>query len=124
MCVLLETIKSLECSLHDARRHDKTWLEKILHPDFHEITRSGYLVGRTETIDALITENSTNCIASSDFQLTIVGEMSVILLYRTHNQDGSHATLRSSTWVFSDEHNWQLIFHQGTSCSLSSGASG
>ncbi|NHB61295.1 nuclear transport factor 2 family protein [Photorhabdus sp. RW14-46] len=116
--MLLETITSLECSLHDVRRHDRTWLEEILHPDFLEITRSGHLVGRSETIDALIAENSTNCIVSSDFRLTIVGEMCVILLYRTHNQDGSHVALRSSTWVFSDEHNWQLIFHQGTSCGL------
>ncbi|TNH44803.1 nuclear transport factor 2 family protein [Photorhabdus luminescens] len=106
------------CSLHDVRRHDRAWLEKILHPDFLEITRSGHLVGRSETIDALIAENSTNCIVSSNFRLTIVGEMYVILLYRTHNQDGGHAALRSSTWVFSNDHNWRLIFHQGTSCGL------
>ncbi|KMW71982.1 hypothetical protein TI10_17940 [Photorhabdus luminescens subsp. luminescens] len=116
--MLLETITSLECSLHGVRRHDRVWLEKILHPDFLEITRSGHLVGRSETIDALIAENSTNCIVSSDFRLTIVEEMCVILLYRTHNQDGGHAALRSSIWVFSNEHNWRLTFHQGTPCGL------
>lgn len=54
--MLLEKLRLLECSLHGDRRNDRDWLELILHPEFREITRSGVMVNRSETITALLSE--------------------------------------------------------------------
>lgn len=112
--MLLETLKALECSLHDARRNDREWLERLLHPDFREITRSGVRVDRAETIASLLSEKTTPPVLSSDFELTPVGEGCVILHYRTFHVDGSREALRSSCWLLSEEERWTLVFHQGT----------
>lgn len=112
--MLLEKLKSLECSLHAARRNDRKWLEQILHHDFREITRSGVLVDREETIDSLSSEEDVSTIISSDFQLTIIADNLAILHYRTFNPDGSRASLRSSLWKCSGNGQWRLVFHQGT----------
>ncbi|MGL9723105.1 DUF4440 domain-containing protein [Sodalis sp. (in: enterobacteria)] len=79
----LEHLKKRECSLHGARRRDRDWLEQILHPDFCEITRSGTLVDRAETIAALVREKGAPAILSANFTLLKTGENSAILRYRT-----------------------------------------
>jgi len=112
--MLLEKLKALECSLHGARRNDRKWLEQILHPEFREITRSGVIVDRAETIASLAGELSPTIILSSDFRLISMGEYCAILHYKTFNSDGSRASLRSSCWVYSDREQWELAFHQGT----------
>ena len=112
--MLLEKLKALECSLHGVRRNDRKWLEQILHPEFREITRSGVIVDRTETIASLADELSPTIILSSDFRLLSIGECCAILHYKTFNSDGSRASLRSSCWVYSDRGQWELAFHQGT----------
>lgn len=112
--MLLERLKRLECSLHDNKRNDREWLEQILHEEFREITRSGKLVDRTETIEALSTEVGSPIIHSEGFTLIIVRNNFAILHYRTFDPDGSNASLRSSCWEMSGNGQWQLIFHQGT----------
>ncbi|QIZ47701.1 DUF4440 domain-containing protein [Dickeya zeae] len=112
--MLLDTLKRLECSLHGSRRKDREWLEQILHERFREITRSGVLVDRAETIEALSDEDSVPAILSSDFQLISAGDKFAILHYRTVNPDGSRASLRSSCWEISENGQWKLVFHQGT----------
>lgn len=109
--VLLTLLTHLECSFHHSQRHDRTWLEAILHPHFTEITRSGVLVTRDETIDALSQESTAPALRASDFQLLITGRGCATLIYRTL---GPHPALRSSCWVLSAEGCWQMIFHQGT----------
>lgn len=112
--MLLEKLRLLECSLHGDRRYDREWLELILHPAFREITRSGVMVNRSETITALISEKDASFILSSDFRLTEMRCGSALLHYRTCLADGSHPSLRSSCWICSDEDQWMLFFHQGT----------
>ena len=112
--MLLETLKRLECSLHGDSRKDREWLEQILHERFSEITRSGVVVDRTQTIEALSGEESVPAILSSDFRLINVGNNVAILQYRTVNPDGSRASLRSSCWEISEKGQWKLVFHQGT----------
>lgn len=112
--MLLDTLKRLECSLHGSRRKDREWLEQILHERFSEITRSGVLVDRAETIEALSDENSVPAILSSDFLLISAGDKFAILHYRTVNLDGSRASLSSSCWEISENGQWKLVFHQGT----------
>ncbi len=36
--MLLEQLKTLECTLHGSRRNDREWLEQILHDQFREMT--------------------------------------------------------------------------------------
>lgn len=112
--MLLEKLRWLECSLHGDRRNDRQWLELILHPEFQEITRSGVMVDRSDTITSLLSENTPSHIISSDFRLTEMGCGCAILHYRTFNIDGSCPALRSSSWLCSNEGQWTLVFHQGT----------
>ena len=112
--MLLERLKRLECSLHDNKRNDRKWLEHILHEEFREITRSGMLVDRAETIEALSTEVDRPIIHSDEFRLIIVRNNFAILHYRTFDPDGSNASLRSSCWEMSGNGQWQIVFHQGT----------
>lgn len=113
--MLLEKLRLPECRLHGDRRKDRAWLELILHPEFREITRSGVMVNRSETITALLSEKDAPFILSSDFRLTEMGCGCALLHYQTFCADGSHPALRSSCWICSDEGQWMLFFHQGTS---------
>ena len=112
--MLLDTLKRLECSLHGSRRKDRKWLEQILYERFSEVTCSGVLVDRAQTIEALSGEDNVPAILSSDFRLISVGDNFAILHYRTVNPDGSRASLRSSCWEISENGQWKLVFHQGT----------
>lgn len=112
--MLLERLITLEQSLHGEQRRDRDWLEHILHPHFCEVTRSGVLASRDETIDALTRETGTACIVSNDFSLLSVNADSAILRYRTCDPEGRRLSWRASHWVHVGEDRWQLIFHQGT----------
>lgn len=112
--MLLETLKRLECSLHGARRKDREWLEQILHEGFSEITRSGVVVDRAQTIEALSDEDNVPAILSSNFRLISVRDNVAILHYRTVNPDGSRASLHSSCWEITENGQWKLVFHRGT----------
>ena len=94
--MLLERLKRLECSLHDNKRNDRKWLEHILHEEFREITRSGMLVDRAETIEALSTDDKSPVIQSGEFRPIIVRKNFAILNYWTFDPDGSNASLRFS----------------------------
>lgn len=111
--MLLEKLKALECSLHGTRRNNRKWLEQILHYDFHEITKSGVMVSRIETIESLVNEKDKLFIQSSDYHLIKLAEDCVILYYKTFHPE--HGTvLRSSIWVYYNKTSWMLAFHQGT----------
>ena len=112
--MLLEQLKTLERTLHGSRRNDREWLEQILHKEFREITRTGVLVTRTETIECLSAEIDAPTILSSNFKLISVSDNFAILHYRTFNPDGSRTSLRSSCWERFDNDQWKLVFHQGT----------
>jgi len=112
--MLLEKLMLLECSLHGDKHNDRDWLQHLLHPDFQEITRSGMMVDRSDTIMSLLSEKAASPIISSNFRLTEISETCAILLYRTSDADGSRPALRFSYWLLSEEGQWTLIFHQGT----------
>lgn len=113
----LDEIKKLECSLHSTTRTDKQWLERVLHQDFREITRSGVMVDRQKTIAALTTETEKTGIVAGDFQLQVLSEKCVLLTYKTcvrSDKGDARGALRSSIWTLTEGTGWQLIFHQGT----------
>lgn len=112
--MLLEKLRLLECSLHDDRRKDRECLERLLHSEFLQITRSGVMVVRSKTITSLLNEKTASPIISINFRLTEMGGCCAMLHYRTSNADGSRPGLRSSCWLYSDKGHWTLVFHQGT----------
>ncbi|RJT39846.1 DUF4440 domain-containing protein [Rahnella woolbedingensis] len=114
---ILEEIKALECSLHGARRADEKWLERVLHPDFREITRSGQRVDRQQTVAALTAETQASGLEAENFRLQTLNEGCVILTYKSFVSAGNEkrrCTLRSSCWMKVKGTGWQMIFHQGT----------
>lgn len=112
--MLLTRLTALECSLHGPRRKDREWLEQILHPEFSEITRSGSVVDRAETLTSLVEEVGTPALTSSGFRFISASDHFAILTYRTCQADGSRAALRTSYWARTLSGQWQLVFHQGT----------
>jgi hypothetical protein len=87
---LLSTLHALEVELHHPGvACDVARLEQLLHPDFHEVGRSGRPLGAGV---ALLTYRSAH-----------------------RRLDGSleQHTYRSSVWV-EGEGRWQLLYHQGT----------
>ncbi|EPF73598.1 hypothetical protein [Acinetobacter rudis] len=112
----IDRIIALELSLHtySAQRNDSVWLDKVLHQDFHEITKSGDLVSRSEVIAALLSEDDVVEYHGYDYQLMNVTQSSVILIYKTQMAKNPIPTLRSSHWILNALGEWQLIFHQGT----------
>lgn len=114
---VLEEIKALECSLHGVRRTDGKWLERVLHPDFREITRSGRMVDRQQTVASLTAEAQELNLEADDFHLQMLNEDCAILMYKTFTRAGNEKqryTLRSSCWKKVVGTGWQMIFHQGT----------
>ncbi|EPC3780458.1 TPA: nuclear transport factor 2 family protein [Citrobacter farmeri] len=115
--MLLSKLKRLECSLHGEKRKDQEWLEQLLHKEFCEITQSGMLVDRAETIRSLLNEDNVPIIRSSEFSLITAKDNFAILHYRTIDPDGNTTSLRSSCWEISSNGQWKLLFHQGTPAS-------
>lgn len=68
--MLLKKIRLLEFILHDDRQNNREWLERLLPPEFLDITRSSVMVDRSETITSLLNEKTSLPIISSNFRLT------------------------------------------------------
>lgn len=110
---LLETIVSLEQQLLDSQlRHRPEDLERLLHPQFHEVGASGRSYSRQAIIEQLAGEaphdpGHFHVAAASGLQLA--GDL-VLLRWQL---PGDVPTRRSSLWIRADGA-WQMIFHQGT----------
>ena len=118
MSQLLGTLQALEVELHHPGvRCSRDRLELLLHPDFHEVGRSGRAYSRDTVIHFLVSQEQHASVQSDQFLVAELGSEMALLTYRSAHpqQDGSltdHA-LRSSLWIRSDA-GWQLRFHQGT----------
>lgn len=115
---LLPHIQALEVELHHPGvRCDRDRLEQLLHPEFHEVGRSGRAYDRDTVIGHLGTLASQPTVASDGFALACLGPEVALLTYRSaHVVPGgglANHTLRSSLWVKSAV-GWQLRYHQGT----------
>jgi hypothetical protein len=118
MNTLLATIQALEVELHHPGvRCDVARLDQLLHPDFHEVGRSGRQYDRPTVMRFLAEEGGAPAIESSDFRLGQLATDTVLLTYRSAHRlpDGQWQThtLRSSVWVKHEEL-WRLRYHQGT----------
>ncbi|PHM61037.1 DUF4440 domain-containing protein [Xenorhabdus ishibashii] len=116
---IFELLKNLEVSLHSKKRNNTDWLNMILHDDFLEISKSGYVYTKKEVINALITETKTTFqLFSKDFFMNCLDKNIVLLTYQSYELDRTgnpfNQALRSSIWQLSSTDKWQLRFHQGT----------
>ena len=101
---LLDTLRALEVELHHPGvRSSAERLSQLLHPDFHEVGRSGRQYDRETIIRWL--------------RVAPIAPDAALLTYRSahRQQDGSlaHHTLRSSLWLKTSQ-GWQMRYHQGT----------
>ena len=115
---LLRDLQKLEAELHHPGvRCSREELERLLHPGFHEVGRSGRPYTRETVIQYLAAAEVQPKVESGDYAATLLADGCALLTYRSaHRQpDGSliDPALRSSVWLLTDL-GWQLFYHQGT----------
>ena len=115
---LLDTLRKLEVATHQPHvRTDHRKLERLLHPNFFEVGRSGTLYSRASILGEFSNQPPPYRVWSQDFQIESLTEGLALLTYRSAHiaDDGTleRHTLRASLWQ-STRQGWQLRFHQGT----------
>ncbi|MBL0085203.1 MAG: DUF4440 domain-containing protein [Ideonella sp.] len=118
MTALLLELQALEVELHHPGvRCSRDRLEHLLHPEFHEVGRSGRSYNREVIVSYLAAHESHPVVASEAFSVAELGAGVALLKYRSAHVDPTNAlvnhTLRSSIWLRT-EVGWQLRYHQGT----------
>ena len=118
MSSLLQELQALEVALHHPGvRCSRARLEQLLHPEFHEVGRSGTPYDRETIIRHLASLDAHPAVASDSFAVVELGPNVALLTYRSaHAEPGqslANHTFRSSVWVKSAV-GWQLRYHQGT----------
>lgn len=98
----------LETELLDpAKRGDRDYLARVLHPEFEEFGASGRHWRRDEIIVAMLADPTLPPSDPTEFRTVSLGPDAILLTYRTRT------ALRSSVWVRTSV-GWQVRFHQGT----------
>jgi len=115
---LLDTLRKLEVETHQPHvRADPQELERLLHPNFFEVGRSGALYSRASVLAEFTNRPPLYRVWVQDFRIESVTEGLALLTYRSaHVADNGSLerhTLRASLWQ-STEQGWRLRFHQGT----------
>ncbi len=115
---LLAELTALETELHHPGAScTRDRLERLLHPDFHEVGRSGARYDRRTVIDFLAARAQHPEVIACDHRVEPLAPDVALLHFRSHGvaADGSpfHAALRMSVWRRTGV-GWQLSYHQGT----------
>ena len=118
MSPLLQELQALEVELHHPGvRCSRERLEQLLHPEFHEVGRSGRAYNREIIVNFLASQESQPVIRSEEFSVVLLAPGAALLTYRSAHveQDARlvNHTLRSSVWLKASQ-GWQLRYHQGT----------
>lgn len=118
MSSLLDELRRLEADFHHhGHLPSPERLEQLLHPDFHEIGRSGRPYDRQTVVNFLGSNPALPPVNSSGHALQVLAEGCVLLTYRSEQRSaegaGVDATWRSSVWLRTAR-GWQVVFHQGT----------
>ena len=89
----------------------------MLHPEFHEVGRSGRSYNRETIVKFLAAQESQPEVASQKYSVSELGPGVALLTYRSAHIEQSkilvNHTLRSSVWLKTNA-GWQLRYHQGT----------
>ena len=115
---LLAELTALETELHHPGAScTRTRLERLLHPDFHEVGRSGTRYTRQVVIDFLADRTSLPQVVAYDHRLERLADDVALLHFASleTQSDGTsrHAARRVSVWRRTAL-GWQLHYHQGT----------
>ncbi len=115
---LLSELQMLEVELHHPGvRCSRERLEQLLHPEFHEVGRSGRAYDRSTIVNYLATQQAHPVVASDAFAVTELAPGVALLTYRSAHIEADNKlvnhTLRSSVWLRTTV-GWQLRYHQGT----------
>lgn len=116
---LLQALQALEAELHHPGvRCTRERLETLLHPDFHEVGRSGRPYDRETVVAFLLSpHDGGDRVEAFDYRVFPLGDDTALLTYRSHHvgADGAItlAARRSSVWRRTAI-GWQLFHHQGT----------
>jgi len=118
MHALIPTLQSLEVELHHpGLRLTRERLEQLLHPEFHEVGRSGRRYDRAMVIGFLASHPTLPVVASDGFRVESLAPDLALLHYQSSQRDpvgtSANTTLRMSLWQYADGR-WQLRYHQGT----------
>jgi hypothetical protein len=116
---MLKLFCSYEMNLHNSSvRSDKAQLQKLLHADFMEVSRSGQCLGKASFIEQLLASKAHPAIWAQDFELSMPSYSVAQLVYRSAQAQDSalrQHEVRSSLWQLT-EVGWQLRLHQATPC--------
>ncbi len=117
MNILIEQEKALH---KHAVRTCLADIQRLIHPDFVEIGRSGATYNFRDMVESMAAEAPPHGhLYAQDFQCRQLEPAVQLVLYKSVwlNDDGSKTSFakRASIWVFTGER-WQLKFHQGTPC--------
>jgi hypothetical protein len=115
---LLAELRALESELHHpGAACTRERLEQLLHPDFHEVARSGRRYTRQIVIDYLVARTRIPPVATNAHRLQMLAPDWALLSYRSEEiaNDGTrlNAALRASLWTRTPA-GWQLFYHHGT----------
>lgn len=118
MDALLSELTALETELHHpGTTCTRERLERLLHPDFHEVGRSGTRYTRQTVIDFLADRVSPPQVVACDHRLEPLSDDVALLHFASHDvgDDGVpfNPALRVSVWRLTRV-GWQLSYHQGT----------
>lgn len=115
---LLQELQALEVELHHPGvRCTRERLNELLHPQFHEVGRSGRAYNRETIVNFLAKQKTQPAVVSEKFTVAELGPGVALLTYRSAHLENDtilvNHTLRSSVWVKTNAA-WQLRYHQGT----------
>jgi hypothetical protein len=115
---LLQELQALEVELHHPGvRCSRERLNQLLHPQFHEVGRSGRAYTRETIVSFLAKQETQPAVVSEAFAVAELGPGVALLTFRSAHLENDNIlvnhTLRSSVWVKTDA-GWQLRYHQGT----------
>lgn len=118
MSELLAALRALEVELHHPGVPcSPQRLRELLHPQFHEVGRSGRPYDLETVVRFLASQQPPPDVWSGNFAVAALGHDAVLLTYESAHRgpDGglTQRTHRSSVWL-REGGRWQLRYHQGT----------
>lgn len=95
-------------------RFDATWLDRMLHPEFSEVGRSGRSYTREETFGVPATRLGVE-LPLERYRMLLIDEDVALVRYVSREPEAGRGASaeRTSVWVNTND-GWRLRFHQGT----------